>query len=285
VIDATNRIAVLFALALLHGGCALDREGSSPRVLDKRTHLDAGALHDEDDEAHGDPATDAAVFDAAPGEDAAIADADAALDVDAGPAPLCGDDPSLVACYPFDGDALDHGPRGNHLAATQVSWEPSSGVLLQAASGLVRAHRAELSHRKTTLLVWARVDVMPTAGRAGIVDHDGQYGLFVHPGGELRCSNAIAGAGVASAPAALQQGRWQHIACVAEGTTSRLYVDGVMVASVPCASTRTPGEGPLHVGENGPTGDDQLVGAIDDLRIWDAEWTASEVAADARRGR
>jgi hypothetical protein len=283
-----DQVVVALSLALL--GCALDRGGSGSgvrsavRAPDASAELDAGALD-------GGEQRDAAPDDATLAHDASFARVDAsapsaddASAPDAGRPPLCSSDPALVACYPFDGDALDHGPRANHLSASAVTFEPGGGVLLGAASSLVRAHRPELSHTETTLLLWVRLDALPTVGRAGIVDHDGQYGLFVHPGGELRCSMAIAGAGVASAPAVLDTGHWHHVACAAQGTTARLFVDGVMVASTP-AGTRVSGATPLHIGENGPTGDDQLTGAIDDVRLWDAEWTAEQVAADAQRGR
>jgi hypothetical protein len=224
-------------------------------------------------------------FDAAGSEQSADASApepDAAQPVDAG-MPLCSHDPALVVCYPFDGDALDHGPRGNDLTVDMVSWDPSGGVLLSSASTLSREHRPELVHTNVTALLWVRVDDMPATGRAGIVDHDGQFGIFVHPGGELRCN--IAGSGAMSAQNALQEGQWHHVACLSEGAHAHLYVDGTEVATVAGTTNRTPAESALHVGENSPDGNDQLIGAIDNLRILDAEWSAAQVAEDAARPR
>ncbi|WP_169791638.1 LamG domain-containing protein [Sandaracinus amylolyticus] len=261
----------LSGLCAIHAGCGLERVGivpyGSPR--DGGARVDASAPVD----AGGGASTDAGVngVDAGP--------------PDAGRGPACGDDPALVACYPFDGDALDHGPRANDLAVSGVSWDPSGGMALGVTSSAVVATRPELAHAETTVLAWLRVDAMPAVGRAGIVDHDGQYGLFVHPGGELRCAITIAGSGWAMAAAVIEAGRWHHVACVVEDATLRLYVDGREVATAPASTSRAPGSSALYVGENGPTGDDQLIGAIDDLQIWDKPLTGQEIAAVVRDGR
>jgi hypothetical protein len=270
--------------------CSLDLHGSRTLPLDASGSFrtkDAGAAQGDGDA--GDIVAHQGDGDSMAADNDAGGDGDATQDAgtpDAGRPPLlCGDDPALVACFPFDADTFDHGPRGNHLVSTDVSFEPGGGVLLNAGSGLVRADRAELHHSETTLLLWVRVDAMPTSGRAGIVDHDGQYGMFVHPGGELHCALGIAGASALIVPGALKEKQWQHVGCVAEGTMVHLYVDGKLVASGPASSTRTPGASPLQVGENAPDGADQLIGAIDNLRIWDAQWTAEQVADDAKQPR
>ncbi|WP_236519435.1 LamG domain-containing protein [Sandaracinus amylolyticus] len=260
----------LSGLCVVHAGCALERIGivpyASPR--DGGAQRDAGTI---------DPG-DAGTIDV----DAGSNDAGSP---DAGRHPLCADDPALVACYPFDGDARDHGPRANDLLVTGVGWDPDGGMVLGAASSAVVATRPELAHTETSILAWVRLDSLPLTGRVGLVDHDGQYGIFVHPGGELRCAITIAGSGWAMAAAVIGAREWHHVACVAEQATLRLYVDGREVATTPAAMTRTPGSSALYVGENGPTGDDQLIGAIDDLRIWDEPFTAQQVAADERAGR
>jgi hypothetical protein len=275
-----KQLAWVVSTAWIGTGCSLIIDGSGPVTNDASVARDGGV-----------PAPD----DAAVAEDAGESGEDATFDAamftleagppDAGGSSLCSDDPALVVCYPFDGDALDHGPRENHLDATAVGWDPGGGVLLNASSGLVRAHRAELSHDLTTIVTWVRVDVMPAAGRSVILDHDGQYGMFVHPGGELRCALGIVGAAVLSKPDVLEEGQWHHVACLAEDGKARLYVDGQEQANTDAPNMPVPGASPLQVGENAPTGADQLIGAIDDLRIIEAEWTKEEVEADAARGR
>lgn len=280
---------VIAALLVLGGpGCVLDRvgiggggrDGGGPSGIDAGPPSDGGASDAGALDAGDAGALDGGALDAGP--------PDAGTDAgppDAGLPPLCSTATDLVACYPFDGDAQDYGPRGNHLTATGVMFPSGGGVALDAASGLSIAHRNELVHASTTMVGWVRVDTLPASGRAGVLDRDGQYGIFVHPGGELRCSIATAASGQAIAAAAVRAGEWHHVACVAEGTTLRLYVDGVQVATAPAAASRTPGASPLHLGENAPDGNDQLVGALDDVRIYDAEWDAPKVIQDAQWGR
>lgn len=278
------------AAVLLVGapGCALERAGigggrDGGRVPDPidagETRLDAGGPSDAGPTDAGDPGA----RDAGPPDPGAP---DAGVDAgppDAGVPPLCPDVPELVACYALDGDALDRGPRGNDLTATGITWLPDGGAQLRNASGLVAPYRSELDHSSTTILAWVRVDSIPPAGRAAILDRDGLFGIFVFPNGELRCS--ISSTTWAVAPAALRAGEWQHVACVAEGTTVQLYVGGARVATgsaSPLTITTMPA---LNLGENGPAGDDQLNGALDDVRIFDAQWNAAKVLEDAMWGR
>ncbi len=39
-----------------------------------------------------------------------------------------------------------------------------------------------------TLEMWVYPDAIPAAGRAGLFDNDGQYGMFVYPGGTVHCT-------------------------------------------------------------------------------------------------
>ncbi len=264
-------LAVGFASA-----CTIDREGRGlERIVDASPR---DARRDAPEQRDADAAR--------PDVDSMI-DASDAEPVDADPndasppSPFCPDDPALVGCWPFDGDTLDHGPRGNHLEATDVVLD-GDGVTLGPASGLVRAPRPELFHTVTSFDAWVRVDAPPAFGRSGIVDHNGQFGVFVHPGGELRCTNVVALVGAIP----IASGLWHHVACAQEedGRVT-LYLDGIPIASEAAAPMTVPFDTPLQLGENAPTGDDQLIGAIDDARLWGRARGAAEIAADFARGR
>jgi hypothetical protein len=272
-----EHLAIALMIATLgEASCVLESRGSGASALDASVPSDAGDTSIEPSTS-SDAAADAA--------SAALPDAgsDAAVPADEPDAatPLCSDDPALVACYPLDGDALDHGPHHNDLHATSIGWDPEGGVLLSADSKLFCPNRSELSHAVRTLLAWVRVDALPLGGRSGIIDRDREYGLFVHAEGELRCAIAISAAGWVSAPAALEEGHWHHIACVAQADALELYVDGTLTASAQGSGSAPSNGTPLHIGADSPNGADPFIGAIDDVQIWDTAWTADQLRQDA----
>jgi hypothetical protein len=128
--------------------------------------------------------------------------------------------------------------------------------------------------------MWVRLDALPApTKRFGLVDNNGQYGVFVGENGKIRCSIG------ATVPTALQLvvGTWTHIACTYDGAAVTMYQDGVAGSTTPTTVTMTTGgtEG-LRLGMNSPD-KDELVGALDDVRIFRVARTAEEVCAAADR--
>ncbi len=172
-------------------------------------------------------------------------------------APLpCPPLPSLVACWRFEGTVMDGTANGNH-GTVRV---PDSASL-DAQNGL-------------TLETWLWADVLPPAGRAGLVDNEGQYGFFVTSLGELRCT---VGGVVISPAGAVTTGPWMHVACSWNGTVARLYKNGAEIANAPIAGTlgKRTNDG-LAIGGNSPSGD-PLSGKLDELRIWNVGRDADDI--------
>jgi hypothetical protein len=78
------------------------------------------------------------------------------------------------------------------------------------------------------------------------------------------------------------ENQWQHIAGVADGSTLRVYLNGVEVASTPYDGTINTTNGPLGVGDN-PGGNDgttlRYEGYLDEVAIWERPLTPAEVLA------
>ena len=73
--------------------------------------------------------------------------------------------------------------------------------------------------------------------------------------------------------------RYYHVACVWDGTTARLYVDGVLSVSSSQPLTPAGNAAPLSIGQFG--GDaDRFDGVIDELRIYGRALSAAEVQND-----
>jgi hypothetical protein len=212
-----------------------------------------------------------------------------ATDVDAEVSPPCqGDD--LIGCWRFESrdPALvdDESSANNDGLASGCGREPRAGggLALQmiASSDVAIPDSVTLDVTgPITIELWLRADEIPAAGRAGLIDHNGQWGLFLAPAGQVRCVMPP----VTATDLVVQPGVWTHIACVYDLQTVQLYQDGIAALNPPPGTTpinTAPADG-IHIGEDAPGGGDQLLGAVDDVRIWKVARTADEIAADAQR--
>jgi hypothetical protein len=131
-----------------------------------------------------------------------------------------------------------------------------------------------------TLELWLRAASLPPAGgRAGLLDNNGQYGLFLAPDGRVRCSMA------STVPISLHvvPGVWTHIACTYDGQAMRLFQDGVLASTTATTVTLTNGSTDgMRLGENSPDGD-VLDGAIDGVRIYSVRRSDAQICRAAGR--
>ncbi len=255
------------------------RDGAADAMSDARDVGADGLPADALDAGEAEGGPDAGGQDATQ-QDAAQQDA---TQQDAAVVPFCDrNNPSLVACYRFEGNAEDGSAYGNSGVAAAVTYQTGvSGQAVHTVSGsdIAVLERASLDCTSAiTIEVWVRPDSLPSTGRAGIVDNDGQYGLFIHPGGEARCS--AGGSWVVAAGAAVV-GEWHHLACVYDGAAISLYRDGTPVASLgQTGGIPTGGTTGLRIGLNNPTGD-PFSGLIDGLRIWCVARAAADLCTVA----
>jgi hypothetical protein len=70
--------------------------------------------------------------------------------------------------------------------------------------------------------------------------------------------------------------KWQHIAGVFDGSTIKVYVNGILKASI-SAGTLTPSTGPLYIGETSAWSGREFNGGIDEIRIWNKALTVAEI--------
>jgi len=223
-------------------------------------------------------ATDADVADAA----VEVPDAtrtDAAIAV-----PFCSTDPDLVACYRFEGlPPVDESIYGNDPLASEVRLIPGvdgSALAFDDNSNALVPDSVSLDLTQITMELWLFVDTLPENNgnaRAGIIDNNGQYSLYLTPTGTVRCQLA------SSENTGLQVtvGMWTHIACTYDGATIRLYQDGIAGPGVnntnPMLTNGTDGMG---LGQNSPSGE-HLHGAVDSLRIWRVPRTPVQICEAA----
>jgi len=115
--------------------------------------------------------------------------------------------------------------------------------------------------------------------------------IFIGSGGLL--AGGIAGGGAEqranSAGPIARAGEWHHAALTYDGTTLRLYQDGVQVATASYSGTIDYGAAPTAtawcVGGNNLVTSEQMAGELADVRIYNVTQSASWVARVYKRGR
>jgi hypothetical protein len=197
-------------------------------------------------------------------------------------------DPDLVACWRFEGipdvtQLFDLSGEGNHGVVNGAG--STAGVVGEAVEILpftqilVPDSQSLDAVGALTIDAWVKLHSTP-AVRGGVVDANGQYGLFVYAGGQVRCLGGGATA-VASAPLVLEE--WTHLACVFDGSASTMtvYVDRASASAPGTNQLATTGTDGIVIGADSacPTAPcrDVLDGAIDELRIWRRALTLDEI--------
>jgi hypothetical protein len=209
---------------------------------------------------------------------------------DSRPTRPCPTSPDLIGCWRFEASdptaVDDESLYNNDGLASGTAFEPGpaggQALTLIASSNVAVPDSVSLDVTgPITIELWVRADTIPAdPGRAGLIDHNGQWGLFLAPAGAVRCVMTS----VTATALDVKPGTWTHIACVYDLQTIQLYQDGVAAANPPAAMNPIDTTNPdgIHIGENSPTGDDQLLGAVDEIRIWRVARSAAEIAADAQ---
>lgn len=223
------------------------------------------------------PATDAPAIDAA---------------IDAPPlTPLCDvNDPTQRLCLTFEGSVTDGTGGPLQIQTSNVDFD-AGAVGMGSTLGLtsvihVGENNAIDVTSGLTIEAFVRVTAPPsqTNQRAGVLDNNGQYSLWIDPEGRPYCT--LPGS-TASTTTPLPLNAWTHVACVFDGATYTLYVGGVEVGQVNrTAPVPANGNDGLNVGQDCTDGGgaaDPLRGGIDELRLWSVGRSPAQIAAAAAR--
>ena len=191
-------------------------------------------------------------------------------------------DADLGACYRFESNGVDESQYAVNATLTAVAFAPFNGgdaVELFAGSGIEVADSNVWDGPGLTVEMFVRADSLPATGRVGLLDKDGQMGIFLRPDGRIYCVSG--GVGLVTTTSAIATAVWTHVACVIAPATIELHLDGVLdAATIPTGAIGANG-GPIRIGEESPTGNDQLLGGLDSLRVWRRARTVAEICAAA----
>lgn len=207
-------------------------------------------------------------------------DASASSDT-AGAAACDAGDPTLVACYAFDGDGLDGSSHHLDATLTGATFEVGHVGMAIRPGKIEVAESSALDVSGLTIEAWISPTTLPTTGtRMSLVDNQLQYGLFLKPGGALSCTTVA----TLEVPGVITAGRWTHVACTDDGATIRLFVDGLEVGSgASGGAISTAGSTGISIGADNPSSTaDRFDGALDDVRLYSVARTQAQLCADTK---
>jgi glucose/arabinose dehydrogenase/chitodextrinase len=198
----------------------------------------------------------------------------------------------LVAAYSFNegsgttvADASGSGNSGTIGSATWTGAGKYGGALsfngTNAKVTIPDAPSLRLTTRMT-LEAWVNPSTIPNAWRDVLYKGDDNYYLS---GSSSNSSRPAAGAifsgsyGETFGTSALALSTWTHLATTYDGSTLRLWVNGVQVASKAQTGTIKTSSNPLTIGGD-PIYGQYFSGLIDEVRVYNVALTQAQIQAD-----
>jgi fibronectin type 3 domain-containing protein len=202
----------------------------------------------------------------------------------------------LVAAYGFDegtgttaGDSTASGLNGTlNGAAWVTTGKYGKALSFNGTSSLVTVADAGPLHLSAamTLEAWVYPTTASTNFATAVLKERGTtglaYSLYVTDGANRPPSGYINVGGVdrnATGTMVLPLNTWTHLAVTYNGSTFRLYVNGVQVASKSQTGTIASSTSPLRIGGNSVWGE-YFNGLIDELRVYNTALTQAQIQSD-----
>lgn len=200
--------------------------------------------------------------------------------------------PNLVAAYGFNegsGTTLsDLSGNGNNGTIANGTWTASgkfgAALVFNGSSTKVTVSDAATLHLSTamTLEAWVNASAVTSAWRDVI--YKGVDNFYLEGTSD---KNKVPAAGgtfgtndtAAFATAALGLNTWMHLTETYDGSTIRLYVNGVQVSSLAQTGAIATSTKPLQIGGDSDWGQ-YFKGMIDEIRIYNGALTATQIQTD-----
>jgi hypothetical protein len=182
----------------------------------------------------------------------------------------------LLLCFDFDRSINDEmGNAGTF--SDKVNYVPGKlgeAVRMDASSVIKVQETTLLDLTQLTIQAWIRPSQLPAPStRMGVLDVEGQYGMFLHEGGRLACVNSV------TTTDTIGVNQWSHVACVIGASTS-VYVNGLLVNTSVGGVLGGDSMTGATIGGNNPTGD-PFIGDIDLMRLYRTQRSPAQICEAA----
>lgn len=215
--------------------------------------------------------TDSGMFEAAP--------------VDATLGDPCGAQ-NLIACYRFDGDTLDGTGNGHDATNIDIVFDvghTNQAAYLSPTSDIAIAPSSDFATAEWTIEAWVWFDAYaPAGGYATIIDHDTNYAIELEPTRNFSCYTRGGPVAAIKGSSIVQLGAWVHVACAHRASATQLFINGALEVEG-TNGPHTESAAALALGGEAPAPANQIMGRIDDVRIFREMRTATQICADANR--
>ena len=201
---------------------------------------------------------------------------------------------NLVGAWGFDettgptaADSSGQNNPGTITGATHVATGKFGGALsFNGTTNLVTVADANSLDLTTgmTLEAWVQPTALGSLWRCVILKEQPSnliYALYAGDGLGRPATDVFTTADKGfSGPTALTLSTWVHLAATYDGTTQRLFVNGVQVATMATTGAIRVSTGALRIGGNTSWTNEGFAGLIDEVRVYNKALTAAEITAD-----
>lgn len=195
---------------------------------------------------------------------------------------------SLKAAYGFEEpsgsavtDASGFQNTGTIMGASRIAGRYGNALLFNGTSALVSIPDAASLHLSNTMTLeaWVYPNSITGSWTDVIMKRNDDY--YLEASSTTGSVSAVGGSFATTlfGTTALPVGAWSHLAATYDGTTMRLYVNGVQVNSQPQTGTMALSGGPLSLGGDSQFGQ-YFSGRIDEVRVYDRALSPTEIQAD-----
>ncbi len=197
---------------------------------------------------------------------------------------------TLVAYYPFNNDGADITPYAN--AATLTNATPTTDRFGKANKALAvnnsqvkAANSPQQNSANTTISFWVKVAALPATGEVYLLSNGGwqerwKISLPSHGKPVFSTKNA-AGVNVDmdSDSVPLPVGVWRHVVMTHDGTSNKIFINGLLKKSVASAGALGTTTKPLGIGYDPIDSSGFFNGALDEVQLYNVALTDAEVLA------
>ncbi len=197
-----------------------------------------------------------------------------------------------VASYTFSGNTKDGSAfkneasvNGASLSADRFGWA-NSAISFDGKQGAVTApNAAQLQSASTTISFWVKVRSLPAQGEVYLLSHGGwqerwkislpSHGKPVFTVRTTTCCNDMdSGDGNQ-----LKLNEWRHVVMTHDGTSDKMYMNGVKVNEKAYAGALGKTTSPLGIGYDPIDKGNYFDGQLDEVMIYDIALTAAQITA------